>query len=349
MGCNYFDLDGLPDSAFELINSKNRSFFCSLAWYRNFLDTVLANDRDWNTHFIVYEYDNSVQLVLPLKSSVSTSGHRTFESLTNFYTPIFQFFTNLDRSSLAGFFKEFSASEKKWDSLVLRAMPEHEVSTLKFDLKQAGIPSIPFFCFANWYLEVNQLSFDEYFSGLSSRVKNTVTRKTKQFNRLEGTKVEIVTEGEELAKGIKAFETVYALSWKDEETYPEFISGLIKMASKQGVLRLAVAYINDVAVAAQLWIVADNTAYIYKLAYDEKYKKLSIGSILTATLMRHVIDVDKVDFVDYLSGDDAYKKEWMSNRRERWGIMIFNWRSWKGCLKMINEFPRFYLKKFLNK
>jgi ribosomal protein S18 acetylase RimI-like enzyme len=349
MGCNSFDLDELPDSAIELINLENRSFFCSLAWYRNFQDMVLANDQDWKSHFIVYENDKSVQLVLPLKSSVSISGYRTFESLTNFYSPLFQIFTKLDRSGLAGFFKAFSISGKNWDTLVLRAMPEYEVRALRSDLKQAGLPCIPFFCFANWYLEVNQLSFDEYFLELSSRVRNTVTRKTKQFNRLEGTKVEIVTEGEALAKGIKAFETVYAQSWKDEETYPEFISGLIKMASKQGALRLAVAYINDVAVAAQLWIVADNTAYIYKLAYDEKYKKLSIGSILTATLMRHVIDVDKVDFVDYLSGDDAYKKEWMSHRRERWGIMIFNWRSWKGCLKMINEFTRFYLKKFLNK
>jgi len=63
--------------------------------------------------------------------------------------------------------------------------------------------------------------------------------------------------------------------------------------------------------------------------------------------MRYVIDIDKVACVDYLSGDDAYKKEWMSHRRERWGIMIFNWRTWKGCLKMLNGFIRFYFKKYL--
>ena len=34
-------------------------------------------------------------------------------------------------------------------------------------------------------------------------------------------------------------------------------------------------------------------------------------------LMRHVIDVDQVREVDFGSGDDAYKKDWMSDRRER--------------------------------
>ena len=40
--------------------------------------------------------------------------------------------------------------------------------------------------------------------------------------------------------------------------------------------------------------------------------------------MEHVIDTDKVHDVDYLTGDDAYKKDWMPDRRERWGIAVFN-------------------------
>jgi hypothetical protein len=28
--------------------------------------------------------------------------------------------------------------------------------------------------------------------------------------------------------------------------------------------------------------------------------------------------------IDYLSGDDAHKQEWMSDRRERWGVIAFN-------------------------
>jgi CelD/BcsL family acetyltransferase involved in cellulose biosynthesis len=51
-----------------------------------------------------------------------------------------------------------------------------------------------------------------------------------------------------------------------------------------------------------------------KIAYDEQYAKLSIGTVLT-TLMPYVIDVDRVRIVDYLSGDDEYKRTWLSHRR----------------------------------
>jgi len=333
----------LSDEAVLLLKSENVGFFSSYEWYENWVNSVLHLKKE-HVAFLNYYNKSKLTLLLPLKFNKSS-----LESLTNYYSPIFQIVAS-ENSFLLSFVKEFLLELKNesftWDVLVLHSMDREEVSLIS-DLKGLGLPSSPFYCFANWYLDVNQRSFDEYFSSLSSRVRNTVVRKTKQFNKLEGAKVEIIHEGEGLEKAIKAFEAVYDSSWKGEETFPGFISGLMRMASKQGVLRLGIAYINDVPAAAQLWIVADDTAYIYKLAYDEKHKKLSIGSILTATLMRYAIDVDKVKCVDYLSGDDAYKKEWMSDRRERWGIMIFNWRTLTGCLKMINEYSRFYFKKFL--
>ena len=72
------------------------------------------------------------------------------------------------------------------------------------------------------------------------------------------------------------------------------------------------------------WIVHGGVASIYKICYAEKFAKLSVGSVLTARLLEHVLDVDRVTEVDYLSGDDTYKANWMSDRRERWGIMAFN-------------------------
>jgi hypothetical protein len=41
-------------------------------------------------------------------------------------------------------------------------------------------------------------------------------------------------------------------------------------------------------------------------------------------MLEHALDIDRVEEVDYLSGDDNYKANWMSDRRERWGIMVFN-------------------------
>ena len=150
--------------------------------------------------------------------------------------------------------------------------------------------------------------------------------------------------GEALNQAIRDYQTIYTQSWKVEEPFAEFMPGLIRLAAKQGWLRLGVAYYDDTPVAAQLWIVAHGRASIFKLAYDEAYKKLSAGTILTDFLMKHVIDVDKVSEIDYLIGDDGYKKEWMSHRKERWGLVAFNPCKLDGLVGVINEGARKCIK-----
>ena len=46
----------------------------------------------------------------------------------------------------------------------------------------------------------------------------------------------------------------------------------------------------------------------------------SPGSILTQYLMRYAIDTDKVTEIDFLTGNERYKQDWMTVRRERSGI-----------------------------
>jgi CelD/BcsL family acetyltransferase involved in cellulose biosynthesis len=90
--------------------------------------------------------------------------------------------------------------------------------------------------------------------------------------------------------------------------------------SKAGWSRLAVLYIKGQPVAAQLWFVCHDKAVIFRLAYDKAWKSYSPGSILTCFLMEYVIDTDKVEEIDFLTGNDAYKQDWMSVRRERYAM-----------------------------
>jgi len=41
-------------------------------------------------------------------------------------------------------------------------------------------------------------------------------------------------------------------------------------------------------------------------------------------MMKYVIDMDGVNIVDYVQGDEAYKEDWTPKRRERCGVLIFN-------------------------
>ena len=143
--------------------------------------------------------------------------------------------------------------------------------------------------------------------------------------------IEIIRSESDVERAINAYTSVYAASWKRPEPHPEFMPGLIRLCARRGWLRMGVAWIGERAIAVQLWIVANHRASIYKLAYDSEYARLSPGSLLTATLMRHVLDEDQVKEVDYLTGDDAYKRAWMTHRRERWGLVAYDPRSPAGA------------------
>jgi len=36
--------------------------------------------------------------------------------------------------------------------------------------------------------------------------------------------------------------------------------------------------------------------------------------------MKHVFEVDQVEEVDFLTGNERYKQDWMQEYRERWGL-----------------------------
>jgi hypothetical protein len=194
-----------------------------------------------------------------------------------------------------------------------------------------------YFCFGNWYLQVRGRTYAEYFETLPSQVKNTIKRKKRQLEKLAKVRIVLHRDETSLDEALRAYEQIYAVSWKVPEPYPKFIPGLCRTCAEAGWLRLGVIYVDDQPAAAQIWIVNAGIAAIYKLAYDERFAKLSAGSILTAHLMEHVIDVDKVHEVDYLTGDDTYKRDWMSDRRERWGIMAFNLRTPRGVLAAVRH------------
>jgi hypothetical protein len=199
-------------------------------------------------------------------------------------------------------------------------------------LEAAGFVVQTYFCFGNWYLDVNGRSFAQYVETLPSVLKNTLGRKKKKLEKSGRAMVQIVTGGDDLEPAITAYNTVYLESWKEPEPYPEFVPELMRNCAAMGALRLGLVHVDGKPAAAQFWIVHNGRALIYKLAYDERFADLSVGTILTATLMQHAIDVDRVTQVDYLTGDDAYKKDWMSARRERWGILALNPRTLRGAV-----------------
>ena len=285
--------------------------------------------------WLLVTHDGSLVLGLPL---IQQPGRLT--SLSNFYTPLYAPLLLHDG---------LTASDWPIDSLPARALSatarflrHHKPGPAVIQLQPldtagafypamrsaltiAGYAVDHYFCFGNWSLPCTGLSFADYFAQRPSALQNTVHRARKKLDRAGPWTVDIHTQsGELLDAAISAFETIYQRSWKPAEAFPDFVRRLCVLAAQKSKLRLGVLSLNGVAIASQIWLVDQGKAYIFKLAYDLDAAHFSPGSLLTATLMEHVLDFDAVDEIDYLSGDDAYKQDWMSHRRERHGLIAFD-------------------------
>lgn len=217
----------------------------------------------------------------------------------------------------------------------LQPMPAHANwwQSLREALAASGYYTDTYACFGNWYLPLDgQTRFDDYWRGRPSKLRNTVARAQKKLARAGG-RIEVLTAADDtLARGIAAYEAVYAASWKEPEPCPGLMPALMRWAASLGYLRLGLLHLEGQVVAAQVWLVEPCKAHIYKLAYVPGHEGLSVGSVLTAAMMQRAIDEDRVREVDYLMGDDAYKQDWMTHRRERVGLLAIRRRDPRGWL-----------------
>lgn len=213
------------------------------------------------------------------------------------------------------------------------------LAALQAGLGSAGLWTDRFFCFGNWFQPVPEGGFEVYWKQRPSPLRHSVERGRRRLDRAGDWRIDIHTPGSPgLEEGLAAYLAVYAQSWKSPEPCPDFMPGLVRTAAREGWLRLGVLWLGQQPLAAQVWLVHGAKANIYKLAYVQGHEKLSAGSILTAALMRHAMDVDRVAEVDYLSGDDAYKRDWMAQRRERIGLLAFDPRSPRGLMAAARHF-----------
>lgn len=201
-------------------------------------------------------------------------------------------------------------------------------ASLERALRGVGYRTDRFFCFGNWYQTVPHGGFATYWAQRPSALRNSVERGRRRLSKAGAWRIDLHSaKTPALDAAIAAFRDVYDKSWKASEPRSEFMPCLIRLAAEQGWLRLGVLWLENEPIAVQLWLVAGGKANIFKLAYVQGHEKLSAGSVLTAFLMKQVMDVDLVAEVDYLSGDDAYKADWMEARRERIGMVAFDiWR-----------------------
>ena len=329
------DFSALREIAPTLALQTNCSnIFQTPLWFENLFATALRHASDAQLFLVRDLRDPEIQLCLPMaRISVQPTrfSPRKLFGLANYYSSLFGPIAGTRALECGDIYRALAAAIKH-DRPACDIVDLHPLdvdspffSNMRSALSKEGFIVDTYSCFGNWYLQVGGRSFDEYFTSLPSQLRNTIKRKRRRLKDTGSAKLTVFTEANEaLTAAIDAYLQVYLRSWKVPEPFPEFIPSLCRIAAREGWLRLGLLSIDDQPIAAQIWFVKNGQALIYKLAYDERFADMSGGTLVSAALMQHVIDIDKVAEVDYLTGDDAYKRDWMSHRRERRGIVAFN-------------------------
>ena len=206
----------------------------------------------------------------------------------------------------------------------LEIFPLEDPEPLAGAFRSAGWATFVTPATASWRIDTAGQDFAAYWAARPGKLRNTAQRKAKTA----GLDIEIHRDFNEEAWA--AYESVYAASWKPEEGSPAFLRALAEQEGAAGTLRLGLARKDGIPLAAQLWLVEDGTAWIHKLAYREDSKSLSPGTVLSMAMFRAALDEDRVERIDYGTGDEPYKRDWMGERATLWRLEAFNLRSPRG-------------------
>ncbi len=310
---SYTGFDKLPESANTLFRQAERdSIFFSRCWFESVAAVVLDIDEIMLLACVVEE--EKVMAILPLVKNQGNTGY----SLKHRYTSLYSLLLAEDDQDQILTCLVHGLIQLPLNALLLEPVADNDskISALIKNLETAGFCCDYIFRFYNWILHVQAQSYKDYMEARPAKLRNTISRKKRKLEREHDYTTRLFT-GDEVPKAMSDYHAVYNASWKANERYETFVNDMVAGFSKQEWTRLAILYINGQPAAAQLWFVCQGKASIFRLSYDEVWKQYSPGSILTSFLMEHVIDVDKVDEVDFLTGNDAYKQDWMSERRER--------------------------------
>lgn len=323
------DFEQLPKAVAALWGANDgRSIFDSLDWYRNLHEHV---GRDLG-ELRVFALSNRAGEPLAILPCAARAAGRELTALANYYSPSYRLIVNdglIARAEALTRMLTALTRAGDWDSLTLfplrndADLPALESAATANLLVATRFPET-----VNWTQRIDDAG--AYRASRPSRLRATLQRKSGKLNRNTSHRFEVLTGPRDVEAGVADFNRIYSSSWKPAEPYPGFILGLAGLAAANGWLRLGLLHIDDAPAAGQIWLVQGGVASIFKLAYDDRFRDYSPGTLLTMHLIEHVTREDGVHTLDYLTGDDAYKRDWMSSRSVMYRYRIANPRHLRG-------------------
>ena len=306
----------LPKSADNLFHEgEKQSLFFSRPWFEIMEKYALNEDQDMLLAVVIN--DKQLQAILPLKKDAG----KNYQSMTHNYSSLFSLLiTDENQTEILNCLVQ-GLHQIPLQSITFMPVDQHDSKLLLFQqiMQTNGYECLQKFRFYNWFHRTQGASFAEYMAHRPSRLRNTIARKQRKLEREQDYNIRLFL-GEEVPGAMEDYYRAYKASWKADEQFGHILDDLIHRFSSLDWPRLAIIYIDGQPAAAQIWFVVKDKANIFRLVYDESWKHYSPGSILTQFLMEYVLNTDGVKEIDFLTGNEQYKQDWMSERRERWAL-----------------------------
>jgi hypothetical protein len=345
------DFRRLPSALAAIFAAAARdSFFALPGWY----DLMARHGVPADSEILVVSDErpgSAAALVLQVAPAGPGRPGRRLASLTNAYSVEHGVLCAPEAdigTALAAILGELLGQSAPCDGIALDELdPRHpSYRAMVTALRRAGLLVECVFHSGTWYEETAGMSFADYVARRPSALRNTWRRKCRRLTaggRLKTAFFAGAAAAADIDQAIADYQAIYARSWKPAEAFPAFIPALIRLAAKERALRLGIAAVDGVPAAAQFWIVWNGRAVIYKLAHDQRFDDLSLGTLLTMAMTERVLSEDRPDEINFGRGDDPYKQLWLPRRRERWGITAANPRTRRGLrLGLTREAAKLY-------
>ena len=306
-------------------------------WYTLFESHILENSLENIRVIQSFDHNTGATLVFPLICKNKSWRGLIFESMHNYYSVDYRPLCSTvgARAMIAPMLSAILRNEAP-DMLRLLPMDAQapETETIKVSLQKLGWRVHTENCQINWIHDFKG-SYEDYIASRPGKLRSTIKRRGARLLALKGISMVVHNGLENLDQLLAFYKTIYDRSWKVPEPHDQFMPALISQIAVKGQLRLGLIKIDDRPIAVHFWIVKYQHAYIFKLAHDKAFDAYSPGTVLMAEMVRFVMENDQVTRLDFMSGDDKYKQDWMSERREKLLLTAYNPRSLHGSLAQI--------------
>jgi hypothetical protein len=307
-------------------------FFSGAAWYRTVIAAGLpAGGR---AVLLVFSRAGAAIALFPMLVSGGSAGADGVSSLSTPYTCLWQPLL-APGADCAMMWRGFAAWCRQWPAVRLEALDAASADRIAAGLRRTGLVPLRFDHFGNWHGAISA-GWAAYLAARPGQVREAVRRRTRRVIG-QGGQFRIVRDAAEIEAGIAAYEAVYARSWKEPEPFADFNATLMRQCAADGSLRLGLLSLGGEVMAAQIWVVRRDWAAVLKLAHDEALRAHSPGTVLTAMMIEHLAEREGVRALDFGRGDDAYKANWTSERRQRVGLVLANPYTLAGAFMIIQH------------